>query len=450
MASVIKPAVPPGPTDSASEQVRRWIESPVEFWEECHHRYGSVVALDLGSLGPVMLLTEPEHVRQVFQLPPDRFECHQYNEHYRYVMGDNAVLVQDGETHMRQRRLLGPPFRLDQLLPLAPVVRDIVRRGVATWPVGESFNPRPDLHEITFRVMLHLILGTDDGETARHLLDIHRDAVARQVGSWGPWRNFARLQPRIRALLASEIRARRDDPGHPGLLTRIANGRDAGGELLTDAECEDHVFSLMIAGVDTSAVSLAWALHWLGRDVGVCARLDAELAERSERSAGAGAPAEDGSDLRELPYLHAVYSETVRMYPIVPTPSGRRLTEDTTIGEHLFAAGTTLVPCGYLVHRREELFPDGDRFIPDRFLGRRFQRHEYFPFGGGVRSCVGEMLAQLEFKIALATILERWAILPDEGPPARPVRHGTLLAPAEHFRIRVRPVARRSAARGTT
>ncbi|MBV9880984.1 MAG: cytochrome P450 [Gemmatirosa sp.] len=433
MGSGINRAWPPGPSEPASEQVRRWIESPVDFWEACERTYGPVVGLDLGSLGPVVLLADADAVRELFQLPSDAFECRQYNEHYRYVMGDNAVLLQDGASHMRQRRLLAPPLRADALAPSAAVIRDVAERTVARWPVDDAFNPRPALHEIGFQVVLHLVFGELASHTSRALLEIYRDAVAGQVGSWGPWRNFMRLQPRIRALLAHEIAARRADASRPGLLTRVAQGRTPDGAPVSDAECEDHVFSMMIAGVDTAAVAVAWALHWVGRDAAVRDRLCAELAGIDVA----------GGALRALPYLHAVYCETLRMYPIVPTPSGRRLTRPQTIGGRAYDAGTTLVPCSYLVHRNASLYPSPHAFAPERFLARRYARHEYFPFGGGVRLCAGESLAELEFAVVLATILQRFDLSADADVALRPVRHGTLLAPAEHFRVRVRPAAPR-------
>src|SRR5579862_6053772 len=106
-----------GPTESSSEQVRCWIETPIAFWEECAREFGPVVPLDLGSLGTVFLISDPEIVREVFLLPQDAFECRHFNEHYRYVMGDNSVLLQDGEQHRRQRRLLGPMLRRELYVP---------------------------------------------------------------------------------------------------------------------------------------------------------------------------------------------------------------------------------------------------------------------------------------------------------------------------------------------
>lgn len=422
--------LPPGPDEPATEQVRRYIETPVEFWEDCERRFGSATTLEFGSLGRVILLSDPECVRDVFRMPTDAFECHQYNEHYRYVMGDLSLLLQDGDTHRRQRKLLAPVFRHDQLLPRVPAMREIVLGAIDAWPAGRPFNPRPSLHDAMFQTMIRLIFGTLESPASVALVDAYRASVARQVGSWGPWRNFSRMQPQIRSFLAGEITDRRADPGRPGFLTHIAASTDAAGAPLPDEECEDHVFSMLVAGVDTSAISLAWALHWLTREPAIRDRVVAELP---------GAAGDDsGRALLALPYLQAVYGETIRMYPIVPTPSGRKLLKPMRIGPYTFDAGTTLVPCTYLVHRREDLYPASATFRPERFLERKFAPHEYFPYGGGTRVCVGEMLARYEFTLSVATILQRWTLDSSGAPPMRPVRHGTLLAPPDTLALVVR------------
>jgi cytochrome P450 len=403
----------------------------VAFWESCARDYGPIVRLDFGSLGPVVLFSDPPAIKDIFRLVPELFECSPYNEHYRYVMGDLSLLLQDGMVHRRQRRLVAPMFRHGEFLPTLPALRRIVLSKIEKWPAGQAFNPRPELHEITFQVIVELLLGDLRSPSSRFLIAAHRQSVASQVGSWGPWRNFARLQPELREILAGEIRKRRENSGTPGFLTQLALAEDGKGAPLSNEECEDHVFTMLVAGVDTTAISLAWALHWLCREPAARMRLTEELD---------GAP-RDGSDrtLQGLPYLDAVYRETLRMYPIVPTPSGRRLTQDVSITGVTYPAGTTLVPCTYLVHRREDIYPQSGRFRPERFLSRRYEPYEYFPFGGGVRSCVGEMLAQLEFKAALQCILERWDLETTTRPPLTPVRHGTLLAPPDDSAIRVRP-----------
>jgi cytochrome P450 len=403
----------------------------VEFWESCARDYGPVVQLDFGSLGPVVLISDPKLIKDVFRLSPELFECSPYNEHYRYVMGDLSLLLQDGAVHRRQRRLVAPMFRYEDSTPKAPAIQRIVLSKIGTWPSGSPFNPRPSLHEITFQVITELLLGDLRSHCSRFLISAHRHSVASQVGSWGPWRNFARLQPELRQVLSNEILTRRTQRETPGFLTYLALAQDESGAPLSDEEIADHVFTMLVAGVDTTAISLAWGLHWLSREPAVRTRLTGEIASAF--------PIGSDKKLLGLPYLDAVYQETLRMYPIVPTPSGRKLKQEVAIGGFSFPAGVTLVPCTYLVHRLEDIYPQSSQFRPERFLERRYEPYEYFPFGGGVRRCVGEMLAQIEFKTALTTILERWEVETITSPPMAPVRHGTLLAPPDDSTIVVHP-----------
>jgi cytochrome P450 len=426
MSPLTQLLVPPGPDEPAHEQVRRWIESPVDFWEDCALRYGGIVALNLGSIGRVILLSDPALVQEVFRLPPDKFESRQYNEHYRPVMGSESVFLHDGEVHRRQRKMLAPLLRHDQLLPNVPAIRASVLKTVENWPSG-PFNPRPDLHSITFQTMVQILFGNCDSDTTAALVATYKQTVARQSGSLAPWRNYTRMHPQIRSAVAHEVGARRTSPATPGFLTHIATSRYADGSYLSDEECADQVLTLLLAGTDTSAIALSWALHWLSREPEALERLMDELP--------AAAGDETARELLALPYLHGVYCETLRMYPIGPTPSGRKVMAETSIGPYTFPDGTTLVPCTYLVHRREDIYPNSARFIPQRFLNRKYAGWEYFPFGGGSRTCAGEMLAQYEFKVALTAILQRWQLQATDAPPIKPQRHGTLLAPADGFQV---------------
>ena len=123
------------------------------------------------------------------------------------------------------------------------------------------------------------------------------------------------------------------------------------------------------------------------------------------------------------------------MHPIPSTPSGRKLVAAAEVGGRLYEPGVTLLPCTYLVHRRPDLYPEPARFRPDRFLERQYAPHEYFPFGGGARTCIGASLAPLEMKIVLAEILSRCELVPAHQGPVRPVRHGTLLAPSDEMKF---------------
>ncbi len=419
----------PGPTDPATDQVRRWVEEPTRFWEECALLYGPLVALDLGSIGQAVLVSDPECLKGIFQLPHDQFEVRHYNAHYRHVMGERSLLVRDGDDHHRHKPLISAPLRREQVLPHGDVIRCLAREMAGRWPTGEAFAPRPYFHDVAFQVIVHLTFGNLAVDTSRALISAYRDSVVPSVGgSWGPWQNFRRMHPVIARHVATEAATRRADPDRPGLLTQWVGVRFEDGTAMSDEDLVGHVFTLMVAGVDTTSIALAWALHWLTHTAPALTRLVTELDSR---------PDDTLPVLLNLPYLHAVFQETLRMYPVVPTPSGRRLTRDVSIAGHHFPAGVTLIPCSYLAHRREEVFPEAARFKPERFLDRVYSRHDYFPFGGGQRMCVGEHLSQIDFKIVLAAVLAQWTIESADEGSVTPVRHGTMLAPSGEFRIRV-------------
>lgn len=433
------PDLPPGPDEPAWRQVQRWIEDPVGFWDDCAARFGPTFTVHLGSLGPVVLFARPADVRQVFQLPADSYECRQYNEHYKRVMGGESLLVSDGADHKRRRRLLTPSLQRQKSPGDPAVVRAVTRRVAAAWPTGAPASPVPWVHAVALRVMLAIVFGRKYA------------AVADEMAGWvetearpGPqanshWAQFVHLHPKLRDLISAAVAEARaePDPGSPLLFDALVLAKDDEGAVLTDAEIQDHIFTLLVAGVDPVAHGLHWALYWVHETTGVRDRLREELA--------ALGPDPDPAKIDAMPYLAAVVEETFRMVPVVATPSGRRLLTPATVGGREYPAGVTLLPCTHLVHRRAETFPEPDRFSPDRFLDKSYPPHEYLPFGGGPRYCIGAWLGGMQVRNALAALVSALDFEPAHTGPVRPVRRGTLLAPSAEMRLtatrRAAPVA---------
>jgi cytochrome P450 len=424
----------PGPADSPWRQVQRWIEDPVGFWEECFARFGETFVVQLGSIGTTVLFSRPEDVRQIFGLPSDLFECRQYNGHYGQVMGDQSILVSDGSAHRRRKQLVGPPLLRRNAAGDAKVVWNITHEVIEDISVGDDFPTRPVAHNVMLWVMLEITFGRKYGEIAHEISNWFSTQVRPGHGSSGPWAQFVHLQPKLRELIeAATTKARGNpDPGSSLLFDALVLSRDASGDYLIDEEVQDHVFTLLIAGVDPPALALAWALYWLHETPGALGRLRDELEELGTEP--------DPGRILELPYLTAAFQETVRMYPVIATPTGRRLTAPISVGGREYEAGTTLLPCTHLVHRRAELYPDPDRFLPERFLGRSYAPFEYFPFGGGARYCLGSALAPVEVKVVLAAVLSRLVLAPAHSGPVRPARYGTLLAPSRGMKLVVESV----------
>ena len=416
--------LPPGPDMPAWQLAKLWIEQPVELWESCAADYGETFTLQLGSLGTVVLFSHPEAVRQIFQLPPAAFECQKFNEVYKYTMGARSLLVSDGADHARKQRLVTPALHGRVPERYGESIRLSARRAIDAWPTGRPFSPRLALHMVALELILRISLGSDDEGLGREIREIFAREIYRDLTSWGPWTRFVEIQPRLREMIAGEIRRRRAtaEPGGPALLDAMVRMRDSSGALLEDEEIQDHVFTMVMAGIDTTALAICWAIYWIHQEPGVLDRLRRDLT--------ALGPAPEARAVVELPYLGAVCQESLRMYPVVMTPTGRKLLEPAVIHGRRYAPGVSLVPCTYLVQHREDLYPDPARFRPERFLERAYAPHEYFPFGGGVRTCTGASLAPQEMKLVLAEVVTRCTLTPAHTGPVRPVRHGALLAPS--------------------
>jgi cytochrome P450 len=424
--AVISP--PPGLSLSPEQQARLWIERPLELLDACARQFGDAFTLQLGALGATVMFSHPEAVRRIFRAPPHRFECQHFNESYRFVMGDHALFLQDGETHRRIKRVMRPLLCHEgmegQARAICDLAREVLERGVGVEPLAA----RPLMHELALRVLMRLVFGGRRGAGER-VVDWFRSEVWRDQRAWKPWTSLSRLQPQLRELISGELEYRRGarDPGRePDLLDHLLASRYEDGRPLEEVEIQDQVLTLTITAVDPVAFAMTWLLAWVGQRPAVQSALQDELDALGEGP--------DPMEVARLPYLTATCQETLRIHPILPTVSGRRLTEPMEIGGYRLETGINVAPCAYLVHRREELYPEPLAFRPERFLARQFSPYEYFPFGGSNRHCLGTTLAPMEMKLVLATIVSRWRITLDD-PGGADVRYGTLVGPPAGLKI---------------
>jgi unspecific monooxygenase len=253
--------------------------------------------------------------------------------------------------------------------------------------------------------------------------------LQRDWGAWSPWGQMKQRQRRIHDLLQEEIEERRsqDQEWRTDILSLMMGARDEQGQPMTDAELRDELLTLLFAGHETTANILAWALYQIGRDPAIRANLLEEL-----NPAGT-----DAAPLKiaQLPYLTAVCQETLRMYPVLPVIFPRITKSALAIAGRKYEAETELLPSIYLVHYREDLYPNPEQFRPERFLERQYSPAEYLPFGGGNRRCLGYALAQLEIKLVLAKILSRCELTLLETKPLKNLRRGFALAPQGGVRM---------------
>ncbi len=422
---------PPGPRLPSWVQTLLWVMRPTQFLEWCWHRYGDPFTLRLSHVGNLVVLADPAAIKTVFTGDPELLLAGEGNAILEPVVGRHSVLLLDGVAHLRQRRLLLPPFHGERLHRYGDRIAEIARRELDRWPVGVPVAVRPRMQAITLEVITRLVFGINEAtrlEQVRGLLQQALDMAASRAllflllwlprphsrRRWGPWAQFQQAIARVDGVLLEEISRRRQAPstsGHDDILSLLLQARDERGKPMTDAELRDELMTLLVAGHETTATALAWAFEQLLRAPGALARVEGELAQ------GRAA------------YLDAVLKETLRLRPIIPIVV-RRLAAPMALQGYALSAGAHVAPCIYLVHRRPDVYPDPAAFRPERFLDQPADPYTWIPFGGGTRRCLGESFALYEMQMVLSTILAQARLRPARRIPEPIRRRGLTFAPA--------------------
>lgn len=423
--------LPPGPRLPAVVQTLLWVLCPTQLLEWCWRRYGDPFTLRLAHVGALVVLADPEAIKTVFTGDPNVLLAGEGNRILEPVVGRHSVLLLDGPAHLRQRRLMLPPFHGERLQHYGVRIAEIARRELERWPVGVPFPVRPRMQAITLEVILRLVFGIEEAARLaqlRGLLQRALDLAASRTllflllwlprsyteRPWGPWARFQQALARVDAVLFEEIGRRRQaraTAGRDDILSLLLEARDEHGTPLTEVELRDELMTLLVAGHETTATALAWAFERLLRAPAALTRVQGELAQ--------------GGDA----YLDAVLKETLRLRPIIPIVV-RRLAAPLVLQGHALPAGVHVAPCIYLVQRRPDIYPDPAAFRPERFLDRPADPSAWIPFGGGIRRCLGASFATYEMKVVLATVLAGARLRPAHRT-AEPIRRRSLtFAPA--------------------
>jgi cytochrome P450 len=371
---------------------------------ECRERYGDVFTLKIAQEGTWVMLADPEHVKQVFTGDPGVYHAGEGNTILLPLVGDQSVLLLDDEAHMNQRKLLLPPFHGKRMARYGDLMRAIAAEEIERWPRGEPFALQPRMQALTLEVIIRTVLGVSEGprlteirDGLRSLLeDVMHPQAAVLIALLGPHR-FRRL-PVVRKAMAPsnellhDLIARRrtesDLEEREDILSLLLQATHEDGRPMSDQELRDELVTLLVAGHETTATALSWAMERLVRHPEKLARL------RDEVRAG------------EDEYLDAVIKEILRLRPVIPIVV-RQLTEPVEIGGWHLPAGVRVTPCIYLVHRREDVYPEPHSFRPERFLEEPPGTYTWIPFGGGVRRCLGASFAMFEMKQVLAAIVQQ-------------------------------------------
>jgi cytochrome P450 len=431
--------LPPGPSGPAVFQAISTLTAARWRMRRLHQRYGDAFSIRLPAVDHALVISDPAEVRQLFQTSPDIVD--NVGRNLGRVLGPGSLFALNGEEHRRQRKLLVPPFHGRRLAAYERIVEDETARELATWPRGAPFPTMPSMMRITLSVILRAVFGAEGAEFGqlRELLPRMVALGSRlaslpipevDLGWWSPWGRFRAMRRRYDAIVERLIAGAARDPHldeRDDILAMMLQSRYDDGGAMSHSDIADQLLTLLSAGHETTATTLAWTVERLRRHPDVLDELVAEV------DAGGGA-------LRQ-----ATIIEVQRTRPVVELVGREVRAESFRLGRWTLPRGCAVIVSITLVHDNDALFPDARAFDPSRFLDAKPDLYEWIPFGGGTRRCLGAAFANMEMNVVLRTMLRDYTLLPTSEPAERRHSRGIANAPAKGGLAVVRPRATRLA-----
>ncbi len=386
---------------------------PFAFLRQCRERYGKRFTIRLPASPPFVMLTDPTEVKEVFTAPPDVLRPGEGARVLEPIVGTNSVLLLDEGAHMEQRKLMLPAFHGERMERLAGLMEEVTAEELAGLPRDTAVELHPRMQELTLKIILRAVFGLDPGprfdairERLKEMLVFgdrpisltpppKDSVVARVLERVGPFAHFVRTQAEVDALIFELIaERRREGAERDDVLAMLLEARHEDGSPMSEQEIRDELMTLLVAGHETTATTLAWAFERLAQDPRVLARL---------------VEAVEGDDDA---YVTATIQETLRIRPVLPNVAPRLVVKPIEVGGWSYPTGCSLVLNGYLLHHDPDIYPDPFAFRPERFLDEGPGTYTWIPFGGGRRRCLGASFAMLEMKIVLRSALSTLTLHP--------------------------------------
>lgn len=438
--SVIPVGLPPGPRGKL-RTTARLLRRPYEAFPAWAKRYGDPFTINAVN-GVVVTTGRPELIKQIFAHDPDDYAPFGAAA-LEVLIGPRSVFLLEGHEHKRERKLLMPQFHGDRMRAYGQAMVDVARRHFGRAADGERVKLLDLGQGLTLEIILRAIFGVDEIDRLRrfeaaivdtidhiHPMFVFAPFTAREFGGVGPYARFARRLRTMDEMLSEQIARVKasPEPGQDILSLMVAAEYDDGSKM-SDEQLRDELITLVVAGHETTAISLAWIVHCLGQNPGVHDDLRSQLVDMGDEVTP--------GDLAGHPYLGAVCDESLRLFPII-TEVIRTLKAPMKLGELEVPAGCCVAASAPMAHYNPALYPEPHTFKPERFLDKRPSPFEYLPFGGGHRRCLGAPFANYELRVVLGTLLREFDLdIIDEGPEP-PVRRNVTMAPGRGVPVRLR------------
>jgi cytochrome P450 len=412
-----------------------WWTRPLAFHERSRARYGKRYTVRLFGTPPFVMHADPDHIREIFTAPPEVLHPGEGAAILEPIVGTYSVILLDEAAHLGQRRLMLPAFHGEKMQLLSDLVAEVTEREVAAWPTDSPIELHGRLQGLTLEVILRAVFGLEQGPLLDDLrarltaiLDFATEpatmvpAFQHELGGRSRWGKFVALRERVDELLYAMIAERRSAGAADGddVLAMLLAARHEDGSEMSAKELRDELMTLLVAGHETTASSLAFAFSLLARNPGVVNELRA-----------------DDDD-----YLLATIHEVLRARPVLPNAAPRLVKQPVEIGGWSYERGVCLVANSYLVHHDPEIYPDPYSFRPERFLGDGPGTYTWIPFGGGRRRCLGASFAILEMKTVLREVVRRYDLQPGGTGPELTRRRSITISPGRSASTRLSARAR--------
>ena len=425
----------------------KWMGKPAQLMEASRERYGDMWTLQLLGNTTFVFVSEPNLMEEFFTADPDVLRAGAAHQRIgTALLGMGSLLLLDEPEHTEIKDLLMPPFTSDHVKTYREGITRVCEREIADWPLYEPISMLPRMQRIALDVIITTTVGGTEGADLEMLKTRVRDLLewaenpvhmghlhlAHRFEKGYP-KAFIRVRDALDAAIYDVINRIRNDPQleqRDDVLAMLIQARREDGSALSHRELRDQLVTLMMQGHTSTATALAWAIERLTRHPEAFERLRAE----------AEADDEGGE------YLDAVVKEALRVRPPLPIAGAREVSRPFQLGAYEIPAGTLVAACIWLLHRHEDLYPEPDRFRPERFLEKPTEPWTWIPFGGGRRQCIGGSLAFTQMRIVLRTLALRTRLTPTDPADEPAQRRGVGFSPAKGGRVVLQERVREGAA----